>query len=159
MLYSGVMLHFAYGSNMSRTLMGRRCPTAAALGIARLAGWRFIIMGGGYASVVPSPGSDVHGVLWRLKPRDLAALNAYESLDSGLYLRCMLTVMQIGRGAQALIYLARDRSKGRAKPGYQDIVVAAAREWDLPQTYVRALERWAPSGHSGAGPAETGELA
>ena len=28
--------------------------------------------------------------LWRLTPRDLAALNAYESLDSGLYVRRVL---------------------------------------------------------------------
>lgn len=153
------MLHFAYGSNMSRMLMGRRCPTAVALGTARLAGWRFIIMGEGYASVVPSLGSDVYGVLWRLKPRDLAALNAYESLDSGLYRRRMLAVTYDGGRAPALVYLARDRSEGRPKPGYQDIVVAAAREWGLPEAYVRALERWAPSRHGGARPAETGELA
>jgi gamma-glutamylcyclotransferase (GGCT)/AIG2-like uncharacterized protein YtfP len=153
------MLHFAYGSNMSRVLMGRRCPTAVPLGTARLAGWRFIIMSGGYASVVPSPGSDVHGVLWRLKPRDLAALNAYESLDNGLYRRRMLTVAHDGGCVPALIYLARDRSKGRPKPGYQNIVVTAAREWKLPQAYVRALERWASSALSGARPAETGELA
>ena len=30
-------------------------------------------------------------MLWRLKPRDLAALNIFESLDSGLYRRTMLT--------------------------------------------------------------------
>ena len=153
------MLHFAYGSNMSRLLMGRRCPTAVALGTARLAGWRFIIMGGGYASVAPSPGDEVHGVLWRLAPRDLAALNAYESLDTGLYRRRMLAVTYDGGRVPALTYLARDRSEGRPKPGYQDIVVKAAREWKLPEAYVRALERWAPSGHSGARSAETGELA
>jgi gamma-glutamylcyclotransferase (GGCT)/AIG2-like uncharacterized protein YtfP len=139
--------------------MAARCPTAAALGTARLPGWRFVIMGDGYASVVPSPGSEVHGVLWRLKPRDLAALNAYESIDSGLYRRCMLTVMHGCRAAPALVYLARDRSEGRPKPGYQEIVVAAAREWALPAAYIQILERWGPPGHSGARPTETGELA
>ena len=29
-------LHFAYGSNMSRALMGARCPDATALGVATL---------------------------------------------------------------------------------------------------------------------------
>ena len=153
------MLHFAYGSNMSRMLMAGRCPTAVALGTAKLAGWRFIIMGDGYASVVPSPGSEVHGVLWRLKPRDLAALNAYENINTGLYRRRMLAVTYDGGRAPALTYLARDRSAGRPKPGYQDIVVAAAREWELPEAYVRALERWASPALSGARPTETGELA
>ena len=152
------MLHFAYGSNMSRHLMAGRCPTAVALSTAQLAGWRYIIMGEGYASVVPSPGSAVHGVLWRLTPRDLAALNAYESLDSGLYRRSMQTVIHDGGHVPALVYLARDRSAGRPKPGYQDIVVAAAREWKLPEAYVQALERWGAPGHSGAQATETGAL-
>ena len=43
-----------------------RCPGASPVGAARLDGWRFIIMRGGYASVVPQRRSAVHGVLWRL---------------------------------------------------------------------------------------------
>ena len=153
------MLHFAYGSNMSRTLMHRRCPAAVALGAARLTGWRFIVTREGYASVVPAPGDVVHGVLWRLTARDLAALNAYESLDSGLYRRRMLPVSQHGRQVPALIYIARERQEGRPKPGYQDIVIAAAREWAMPDQYVRALRRWAPSRCAGVRAVETGESA
>ena len=44
-------LHFAYGSNMSRALMRRRCPGARGLGPARLEGWRYIITRDGYASL------------------------------------------------------------------------------------------------------------
>ena len=40
---SVMTLHFAYGSNMSRALMRARCPSAEALGVATLAGWRFVI--------------------------------------------------------------------------------------------------------------------
>src|SRR5262249_6886660 len=36
-------------------------------------------------SVAPSAGDIVHGVLWRLTPRDIAALHAYELLHQGLY--------------------------------------------------------------------------
>jgi cation transport regulator ChaC len=153
------MLHFAYGSNMSRALMERRCPTARALGAALLSGWRYVITRDGYASVEPKAGGEVHGVLWRLAPRDLAALNAYESLDTGLYIRRMLAVTREDRRASALVYIGRNGAEGRPKPGYQDIVIAAAREWDLPETYIRTLERWAPPALSGSRPAETGELA
>jgi len=152
------MFHFAYGTNMSRALMRRRCPGAAPLGIARLAGWRFLITRDGYASVTPAAGNEVHGVLWRLQPRDLAALNAYESLDSGLYTRRTMSVMHEGRRVAALVYVARETVPGGPKPGYQDIVVAAAREWQLPETYIRALERWLP-GHAGARAVETGDVA
>jgi Gamma-glutamyl cyclotransferase, AIG2-like len=152
------MLHFAYGTNMSRALMRRRCPNAAPLGIARLAGWRFLITRDGYASVTPAPGDTVHGVLWHLQPRDLAALNAYESLDSGLYARRRMSIAHDGRRVAALVFVARETAPGRPKPGYQDIVVAAAREWQLPESYVGALERWLP-GHAAARAVETGDVA
>ena len=71
-------LHFAYGSNMSRGLMEARCPGATVLGLATLTGWRFVINPDGCGSIVRQPGGMVYGVLWRLTPRDLSAVNAYE---------------------------------------------------------------------------------
>src|SRR5438132_940098 len=56
-----VTLHFAYGSNMSRTLMRAHAPDAQPIGCARLCGYRFIITRDGHASVVPRAGSSVHG--------------------------------------------------------------------------------------------------
>ena len=153
------MLHFAYGSNMSRTLMHRRCPTAVAIGTARLDRWRFIVTRDGYASIVPAPGEIVQGVLWRLAPRDLAAVNAYESLDSGLYRRRELPVLCGGQRVRALVYVGRERRAGRPKPGYQDLVVQAARDWQMPDDYVRALRRWSPARSAGARRADTGEIA
>jgi Gamma-glutamyl cyclotransferase, AIG2-like len=153
------MLHFAYGSNMSRTLMLRRCPTAVAIGTARLDHWRFLVTRDGYASIVPAQGEVVQGVLWRLSPRDLAAVNAYESLDSGLYRRRMLPVICGRQRVAALVYVGRERRAGRPRPGYQELVVQAARDWELPGDYIRALQRWSPPRLTGARAAETGEVA
>ena len=126
-------LHFAYGSNMSRLLMRARCPQAQALGVAALAGWRFVITPDGVGSIEPRPGGVVNGVLWRVTPRDLAAINAYESLDSGLYLRRWMSVRHAGRSTLALLYIARRRGKGTPRPGYIDVVVEAGRDWRLPE--------------------------
>jgi gamma-glutamylcyclotransferase (GGCT)/AIG2-like uncharacterized protein YtfP len=152
------MLHFAYGSNMSRALMGARCPGAEALGTATLAGWRFVINPEGFGSLAPRQGSLVHGVLWRLTARDLAAINAYESVDTGLYLRRRLPVRCGERQATALVYITRRQGEGTPRPGYIDLVVAAARDWDLPDAYVRTLARWAPSGFRGMRAPDTGEV-
>lgn len=152
-------IHFAYGSNMSRGHMAARCPGARPIGPAKLGGWRFIITRDGYASIVPSAGSVVHGVAWRVTPRDLAALNAYEALDSGLYRRCMLSVRCDERRLPALTYVGRSQAAGRPRPGYQNtIVVPAAQDWGLPATYIAELERWAPAGRRGRGAAEPGAL-
>ena len=106
-------LHFSYGSNMDRVAMARRCPGASALGHAILDDHRFLVTTDGYASVLRMPGEQVHGVLWRLTPRCLAALNAYEGIDSGLYSRVMMPVQADGRRVSALVYLGRSRSEGR----------------------------------------------
>jgi gamma-glutamylcyclotransferase (GGCT)/AIG2-like uncharacterized protein YtfP len=137
------MLHFAYGSNMSAALMRRRCPGARFEGCACLPGYRFIVMRSGYASVVPAPGSSVHGVLWCVTPRDVAALNAYENLDGGLYQAVMLAVMSHRRRRAALVYIGRDRGPGRPRPGYLDIVTQAARDAGFPTRYLGCLKRWA----------------
>src|SRR5262249_19219815 len=112
------MLHFAYGSNMSVALMRRRCPHARLEGRACLPGYRFVIRGSGFASVVPAPGSCVHGLLWRVTPRDVAALNAYENLDGGLYRAVTMGVVSHRRRRAALVYVGCDRLHGRPRPGY-----------------------------------------
>jgi hypothetical protein len=150
--------YFAYGSNMSRALMHARCPGARAFGTATLAGWRFIITADGYGSIAPQAGTVVHGVLWRLGPRDVAAINAYESVDSGLYTRRVLPVRCGARLRPALVYVAPKGGAGTPRPAYIQLVIEAAGEWELPRRYVHSLQRWAPSGWRGARAKDTGEV-
>ena len=149
-------IYFAYGANMERAAMRVRCPAAQPLGPAMLRGWRYVIAQG-YGSVMPASGMCAHGVLWRLTPRDLAALNAFESLDSGLYRRAILPVEVAGQRVRALVYVARTGGKPRAMPGYQERVVAAAQDWKLPPRYIAELARLAPA-YRASRPAETGEI-
>jgi gamma-glutamylcyclotransferase (GGCT)/AIG2-like uncharacterized protein YtfP len=148
-------LYFAYGSNMSRAPMRARCPSAREVGTATLAGYRLIVTSDGYASVVPEAGGTVHGLLWRLAPRDVAALNTYESLDTGLYRIVTLPVRLGTRQVSAMVYLARSHKPGLPRPGYLEPVLAAARELDFPPAYIEALERWLPSGPRGRRASDT----
>jgi len=109
-------------------------------------------------SIVPEPGVAVHGVVWSLTPRDLAALNAYECLHRRLYVRRILPVVTDGRRRSALVYVAPGRVPGRPQPGYQELVVAAARDWSLPEKYVESLSRLICSGLRGALTVATGEM-
>jgi gamma-glutamylcyclotransferase (GGCT)/AIG2-like uncharacterized protein YtfP len=145
-------LYFAYGSNMHRAGMARRCPGARALGVAKLAGWRFIIGSDGYASIARAAGGEVIGVLWQLGARDIATLNTYESLDSGLYTRGRVTVRHDGGAKLAMVYIARGTGEGRARPNHMQAIVAAARDWRLPTDYIDALRRRLPSGGASRAP-------
>jgi gamma-glutamylcyclotransferase (GGCT)/AIG2-like uncharacterized protein YtfP len=150
--------YFAYGSNMSRALMRRLCPTAKDVGTAVLEGHRFVITADGFASIVRHAGGVVHGVLWRLTPRDFAALNIYESVGTGLYHCRRLPVRHGRRQCNAFIYVARPRGPGKPRPGYLELVIAAARDWNLPQPYVSELASWSYSGLNAARSPDGGEI-
>jgi cation transport regulator ChaC len=152
-------LYFAYGSNMDRAAMRRRCRGARAIGPAILQGHKFFVGIDGWGSVKPSAGDSVHGVLWRLSPRDLAALHAYELLHQGLYDVRHLPVRTGARRRTAMIYLLGRRAPGWPKPGYVEMIAAAARTWKLPERYIRSVERWSISRWTGARVIEAGELA
>jgi gamma-glutamylcyclotransferase (GGCT)/AIG2-like uncharacterized protein YtfP len=141
------VLHFAYGSNMDAVRLERRCPTARFAGRAMLPGYRFMIMREGYATVVAEPGACVHGVLWRLAARDLAALNAYERLDSGLYRAVIRTIVANRRRHAALVYVGGNGVRGRPRSGYMEDVMAAARAAALPIDYLNHLARQRSSAH------------
>jgi AIG2 family protein len=145
------MLHFAYGSNMHRAVMRKHAPEAVVLGVARLDGHRFIITADGYASVAPYRSGCVHGVLWWLTARDRVMLDRWENTAAGLYRAAMLPVIAAGKRRRALVYVARARPRGVARPGYMEIVVQAARECELPAHYVASLRRWLPKQPPAAG--------
>jgi gamma-glutamylcyclotransferase (GGCT)/AIG2-like uncharacterized protein YtfP len=147
MMHFAQMLHFAYGSNMHRALMRRHAPGAQPLGVATLAGHRFIITADGYASVTPAAGQEVHGLLWRIAPRDRVTLDAWEDVEGGLYRAETLPVRRADSPAPdsaALVYIGRERSIGRPRAGYMEVVVEAARALDLPAAYIASLEHWLP---------------
>ena len=147
------MLHFAYGSNMDRAVMRKHAPAAIVAGVASLPDYRFMITADGYASVAPARAETVHGVLWRLTPRDRVTLDLWESVSSGQYRAAMLPVKLLGGSRTvSLVYLGHSGAAGRPKAGYMELVLAAARAWQLPDAYVSSLQRWLPAQPRGAGP-------
>jgi gamma-glutamylcyclotransferase (GGCT)/AIG2-like uncharacterized protein YtfP len=133
-------LYFSFGSNMDRAHMARLCRGAEALGTARLDHHQFFIAHAGYASIAQKRGAAVHGVLWKITAAHLAKLDEYESVADGLYRGALIPVHHLDKFLRSLAYVASDPRPGRPKPGYQEGVVAAAREWQLPEEYVRELE-------------------
>jgi Gamma-glutamyl cyclotransferase, AIG2-like len=152
-------LYFAYGSNMQRHDMRRRCPNVLAFGPATLDGYKFFVGIDGWGSVKPSAGGRVYGVLWRLTPRDIAALHAYELLPQGLYDVRHLPVRFGSKRVRAMIYLLRRRAPGKPKPGYAESIAAAARDWKLPESYIRSVERWSVSRFTGPRMIDAGDRA
>ena len=139
------VLYFAFGSNMVAAQMAARCTGAEFLGTAALPDHRFRIGRRGYGTVVPEPGATVHGVLWRLREEDEAALDVYEGVRHGLYQKVTRVVRKdAGDEHPALVYVATDPTPGAAVPGYVEKMVAAAEEHGFPQAYCEELRGWLP---------------
>ncbi|MEQ2008476.1 MAG: gamma-glutamylcyclotransferase family protein [Limisphaerales bacterium] len=130
------MNYFAYGSNMDVQQMAVRCPDAVVVGTACLQGHRFLINTHGVATVVPSRGKTVHGVLWEISKADEASLDRYEGVASGFYCKATMRVRQkSGRITTALIYIAKDEQPGTPRAGYMERVAAAAKSHRLSAEY------------------------
>ena len=118
----------------------------------QLADHRFIITADGYASVEPALGQTVHGVLWRITPRDRVTLDGWENVAGKLYRAETMPVRQDGRLHRRWSILPARAARARPKAGYMELVVAAARKWNFPAAYIGGLERWLPAGPAAAGP-------
>lgn len=136
-------LTFAYGSNMDATDMSRRCPRAKLLGRARLPRHRFELMPDGFATLVRDAGAMAQGALWDVSFGDLTALDRYEGVARGAYVKISQPVLrENGSAVRALVYIGKAGvSLGRAPDDYMEKIVFAARELGLPIDYVDFLRR------------------
>jgi len=141
---SGSTVYFAYGSNMCRGQMARRCPGAHAQGLALLAHHRFIINSRGYASIVPQRQSLVHGVIWHLTDEHVKTLDLYEDVALDLYRKETIVVQSpcLTRSFPAMTYISTHTNQGKPRPPYIRSILEAAHHFSLPEEYRKELESW-----------------
>lgn len=129
-------LYFAYGANLNIEHMRMRCPAARAAGPAHLSGYRFLVNGCGWATVVADPDAAVHGVLWWLSSSCEVALDEQEGVATSLYGKQTLLVTGAnGQQVEAMVYVATDSKPGRPNPGYLERILRWAADWRLPEDY------------------------
>src|SRR5215218_3595522 len=109
-------LYFAYGSNLDREGMARRCPDSEPLARATLEGWQLTFQG--VADIRRRPGARTHGALWRISDRDLERLDSYEGYPS-LYGREKVPALSGGEELLAVTYVMceEDRYLGLPSAG------------------------------------------
>ena len=137
--------YFAYGSNLLVARLRARIPIVADLGQRALGGWALNFHkrgrdGSGKCNIVPSniPEARVHGVVFVLTASALAALDQIEGVGHG-YQRITVT-LESNLGVAT--YVAESSYiEPTLKPyrWYRDLVLAGAREHDLPESYLALL--------------------
>lgn len=124
-------LYLAYGSNLNKSQMRRRCSTARALGTVMLNDAKLVFRGA--ADAIYSPGDKVPCGVWRLFPDDEAALDRAEGIRSGHYAKEMV---ELDNGDEALLYVMT--SQGICPPSqyYFDTIAQGYRDFGLDLGYL-----------------------
>jgi gamma-glutamylcyclotransferase (GGCT)/AIG2-like uncharacterized protein YtfP len=123
-------LYFAYGMNTNRDEMAYRCPTAVPMGKAILQGYRFEFKS--FATIVPSPGESVEGVLWTITDRDEQALDVLEGYPE-FYDKRHVKVNQ-GIDYIAMTYIMNPREQNYPpSDGYYSMVSEGYQQFGLSQ--------------------------
>jgi len=90
--------------------MAFRCPTAKVVGTSEIKDYELQFRGGrksSVATVEPLKGSSVPVLLWKLKERDLQALDRYEGFPL-FYRKEILNVELRGRTVPAMVYIMNE---------------------------------------------------
>jgi gamma-glutamylcyclotransferase (GGCT)/AIG2-like uncharacterized protein YtfP len=151
-----MVLYFAYGSNLDRKQMERRCLDAKVNSIGylhnhRLAftlydeGWK-----GGVADVIPQRGDDVWGVIYEVTPDALSRLDRYEDYYEdrpSIYIRWQLPIITPeGQRYLAWVYSVANKEADFIPPAeqYLSIIKRAAIEYKFPERYLNFLNSIRP---------------
>lgn len=124
-------LYFAYGMNTNKDEMAYRCPSAKPLGLAVLLGYRFEFKS--FATIVPSPGNKVEGVLWTITENDELALDILEGYPE-FYDKKTVSVEHKKQPHIAMTYIMGPREQNYPpSDGYYSMVSQGYQQFGLSQ--------------------------
>src|SRR4051794_8585604 len=137
------VLYAAYGSNLDPRQMARRCPHSPLQHTGWLTGWRLTLGGEGWDGSLPTlaedPDSQVFVALYDATEADEAALDEWESADSGLYRKVKVRVDTLEGELPAWAYVLDDFEGGMPSARTLGILADAAESAGAPSDYVREL--------------------
>jgi len=140
------MKYFAYGSNMEKSQMVKRCPNFKILGKAKLNGFKLgfskesSLWEGGVADIAKDLNNHVWGVLYELTEQDLDSLDTYEACPR-YYKRKNISVEYRSNNFEAIAYeVVNKESFILPSRKYMNVIIKAAIENHFPKEYIDFLK-------------------
>lgn len=118
-------LYFAYGANLNLRGMAHRCPNAQPVRSLELRDWELSF--NGVATILPKPGSSVHGALWELTDACEEALDIFEGYP---YLYTKIHLEQ--DGVQFMVYIMNEDIPAPPSRQYLNTITEGYCDWHLP---------------------------
>ncbi len=142
-------LYFAYGSNVDRDRIRKRCPSAQAVGIGHIRGYKLILnmfgnlaegKNGGIANIVKLAGNVVYGVLYKLDKNELDSLNRLEESMNYRVVKENITTELYG-DISATVYIGEGDSENIYKPTrqYKKFIEDGMVQHKFPENYQKEI--------------------
>ncbi|KAM9431898.1 gamma-glutamylcyclotransferase [Clarias gariepinus] len=142
--------YFAYGSNLLKERLELRNPSATMQSVAKLQDYKLVFGNhngvvskrwrGGVASIEPSKGDTVWGVVWRINTAHLTSLDRQEGVKSGVYSPVYVEVLSQGQTLTCRSYIMSSRVEAPPSPQYLKVIAMGAEQNDLPKSYQDQLK-------------------
>ncbi len=130
---------FFYGSFMNRDVLAKADVQPTEPQMARLDGWDLKIAP--RATLIPSEGSCVYGILSQLTHSDIDKLYTKDCFGFGTYLpEAVMVTTAAARQSAAMCYIAWQIDGGKPTEDYIAKMLAVAREYSFPADYVRHIQ-------------------
>lgn len=127
-------LYVAYGSNLNKHQMSRRCPDAVPFATGFLDGHELMFKGsktGYYATVEPYLGASVPVALWTINESDERALDRHEGFPT-FYYKKYVNVRTTSGTHRAMVYIMHeDRPLGIPSEYYMDVCLEGYDDFGL----------------------------
>ncbi|XP_056142967.1 gamma-glutamylcyclotransferase b [Lampris incognitus] len=140
-----IFLYFAYGSNLLKERLQLKNPSATIHCVARLKDYKLVFGNhrglasdrwhGGVATIEPSPGDEVWGVVWRMNMSDLESLDSQENVRIGAYSPLEVSVKMRGQELSCRTYIMNSCVYAPPSPQYLKVIVMGAEQNGLPKHY------------------------
>ena len=129
-------LYLAYGSNLHRGQMARRCPTATILGISEIPDYTLTFRGSGVATIEPKKGDSVPVLVWSITKRDEQSLDIYEG-SPRLYVKQDFTIVLNGEKIKAMAYVMTPGRPLAVPPSsYYNTILTGYKEFGFDLSYL-----------------------
>lgn len=118
-------LYIAYGSNLNRKQMAKRCPSAKVIGVTIIKDYELVFRGranSAVATIEPKEGSSVPVAIWSIKKADEKNLDVYEGFP-WLYTKENFTLEIDGKTISAMAYvMTPGKEYGKPSQTYFDTI-------------------------------------
>ena len=132
--------YVAYGSNLNKTQMSRRCPDAKVFGTGYLVNWELLYHGsktGSYATIARKQGCKVPVAVWEISEDDEKALDRYEGFPRFYQKHNVFVKMGNGSKKLCMVYIMFSGSvPGEPSPAYIRTVRDGYWDFNLDQRYL-----------------------